>query len=307
MSRTAADGAGRACTVPVVAQIKLLEEYSDTVFSCQGTLFKVHKAVVCSQSPVIQAAMRSGFQESGNNTLNMDTFTPALVKHFIQFLYSKDYDDVYIPDKDEPQADKKIADQVAEPNGESEFSEWLVSSARSPSLGGKSQQPEVHDPVYQTILVHTRMNAMADYYDVPELATIANMRISAILADASPHKPWIIGLPAIAEVALDIVHNHGLSDILATAIVEHIDTILAMGTLDTSPLMTPFGLELLKKCNAVNQVISKSPLTKSYRTSKHPGRKQVLDRCQICSGRFNCTIEAVIGELVVHCDHCGRY
>ncbi|ATY60011.1 BTB POZ fold domain containing [Cordyceps militaris] len=293
MSRTAADGAGRTCTVPVVAQIKLLEEYSDMVLSCQGTLFKVHKAVVCSQSSVIQAAMRSGFQESENNTLNMDACTPAVVKRFIQFLYSKDYDDVCVPDKDEPQqADQRTADQVAKPNGESELSEESVSAARCPS----NQLLKFHDPVSEIILAHTCMNAMADYYDVPELATLANTRISNILADASSDMPCIKDLPAIAEVAHDIGHNHGLSDILATAIVEHIGTILAMGTLEASPLMTPFCLELLKKCNPVNQVISESPLTKSYRKSKHRGRKQVCSCCYSCGSQFNCTIEAVIGE-----------
>ena len=38
------------------------EEYSDMKIKCQGREFKVHKVVVCTQSPVLAAALRGPFE-----------------------------------------------------------------------------------------------------------------------------------------------------------------------------------------------------------------------------------------------------
>ncbi|KAH0841264.1 hypothetical protein FOPE_06597 [Fonsecaea pedrosoi] len=43
---------------------RLLEsgEFSDLKFLCKGDEFKVHKAIVCMQSPVIKAAIQGSFE-----------------------------------------------------------------------------------------------------------------------------------------------------------------------------------------------------------------------------------------------------
>lgn len=38
------------------------EEYTDLDFSCRGRVYRVHKAVVCPQSPVIKVAVTAGFK-----------------------------------------------------------------------------------------------------------------------------------------------------------------------------------------------------------------------------------------------------
>lgn len=45
---------------------ELLEtgEFSDFTLICQGEEFRLHKAVVCPQSPVMKAAIAGGFQVS---------------------------------------------------------------------------------------------------------------------------------------------------------------------------------------------------------------------------------------------------
>lgn len=48
----------------VLAQMMQSGEFSDLKFVCNGHEFKVHKAVVCAQSPVIKAAIQGGFEVS---------------------------------------------------------------------------------------------------------------------------------------------------------------------------------------------------------------------------------------------------
>ena len=45
-----------------LAQLMGNEKYSDLKLVCQGQEFKVHKAIVCTQSSVLAAACDGGFQ-----------------------------------------------------------------------------------------------------------------------------------------------------------------------------------------------------------------------------------------------------
>lgn len=36
--------------------------FSDLILTCDGQHFRVHKAIVCSQSPMLAAAVRNGFE-----------------------------------------------------------------------------------------------------------------------------------------------------------------------------------------------------------------------------------------------------
>lgn len=46
----------------VGAQLLRTGDYSDFTLVCGGQEFRVHKNIVCSQSPVISAALKSGFK-----------------------------------------------------------------------------------------------------------------------------------------------------------------------------------------------------------------------------------------------------
>jgi len=45
-----------------LAQLMGSEKYSDLKLVCEGHEFRVHKAIVCSQSPVLTAACDGAFQ-----------------------------------------------------------------------------------------------------------------------------------------------------------------------------------------------------------------------------------------------------
>lgn len=46
----------------VLKQLYDTRAFSDMDFLCRGECIKVHKSVVCTQSPVINAAMTGGFK-----------------------------------------------------------------------------------------------------------------------------------------------------------------------------------------------------------------------------------------------------
>ncbi|KAM3454541.1 hypothetical protein MY3296_002998 [Beauveria thailandica] len=310
MSQTTKASIGGQAANSLLAQMMLSEEYWDMSFSCNGELLKVHKAVVCPQSSVIRAAMNPGFQESENSNVNMDAFTPESVRRFRQFLYTKDYDTINIQDEGTKPADNATADHNSRAASAADSTNKATSAARGSSPDGEVDHPAARDPTFRTILVHTRMNAMGDYFDVPELIKFANARINAAISKTSVDAPWVAGLPYIVEAALEIVNNGGLTEILTTAVSKSLGTILTMGTLEGSPLMTPFCLELLKNCDATSQyrletLSFKVNLLKEVRTDYKSAADQVLaqkkamsilsrlDHCRnrSCDGRFECYFE----------------
>ncbi|KFA51335.1 hypothetical protein S40293_10820, partial [Stachybotrys chartarum IBT 40293] len=71
-----------------MSQLMQATEYSDMALICQGIEFKVHRVVVCTQSPVLAAAMRGGFkvwivviENFPPETLNLDEWN---AQEFIQ-------------------------------------------------------------------------------------------------------------------------------------------------------------------------------------------------------------------------------
>ncbi|GES57618.1 speckle-type POZ protein-like protein [Aspergillus terreus] len=84
----------------VLAKIMDTGEFSDLTFVCDGEKFKVHKAIVCTQSEPLKAAVQGGFLESHTGTISMDSFHVQTVKHFVQFMYKGDYDSDDPPDDD---------------------------------------------------------------------------------------------------------------------------------------------------------------------------------------------------------------
>ncbi|EED11743.1 conserved hypothetical protein [Talaromyces stipitatus ATCC 10500] len=66
----------------VLTRIRELREFSDLTIVCEGVKYEVHKAIICSQSPVLHAACTGGFQANESS---------PIVDRFVQFLYTGDY------------------------------------------------------------------------------------------------------------------------------------------------------------------------------------------------------------------------
>ena len=76
------------------------EKYSDLTITSQTRSFKVHKAVICTQSKVLAAMSDAGFKETSTAILGLEHDHPAAIECMVTFLYTGDYDDEAAVDTD---------------------------------------------------------------------------------------------------------------------------------------------------------------------------------------------------------------
>ena len=62
----------------LIRELMLSQKYTDMVLCCQGKEFKVHRAIICTQSPVLAAACDGGFKVCISN-LNRSLRNSALL------------------------------------------------------------------------------------------------------------------------------------------------------------------------------------------------------------------------------------
>ncbi|KAJ9129702.1 hypothetical protein NKR23_g12480 [Pleurostoma richardsiae] len=67
-------------------------EYSNLTITCNGKRFQVHRAIVCPRSEFFAAALRQGFKEAGEGTIDLSSDDLHTVEIMIQYFYCLDYD-----------------------------------------------------------------------------------------------------------------------------------------------------------------------------------------------------------------------
>ncbi|KAL4902206.1 hypothetical protein BDW74DRAFT_181056 [Aspergillus multicolor] len=96
-------GSGKSTTTAVAKPASILREsmkellengrFSDMTITCQGHSFKVHRAIVCSQSRFFLAAMEDDFKKSKTQAVELPEDDLVTVARMISFLYTADYKD----------------------------------------------------------------------------------------------------------------------------------------------------------------------------------------------------------------------
>ncbi|KAL3469489.1 BTB/POZ protein [Aspergillus californicus] len=67
-------------------------DYSDMTVTCEGHTFRVHQAVLCSQSPFFKGAMKSGFKEGISHAIELPADDVGTVERVVTFIYYEDYE-----------------------------------------------------------------------------------------------------------------------------------------------------------------------------------------------------------------------
>ncbi|KAF5870921.1 putative btb poz domain protein [Botrytis fragariae] len=84
-----------------ISQLYTTGKYTDLIIKCQGKEFKVHRAIVCSQSKPLAAALDHGFKEATDGVFDFEEDEPEIVEYMIRFLY----DDLYSVSKQQKHPD----------------------------------------------------------------------------------------------------------------------------------------------------------------------------------------------------------
>ena len=121
--------------------------YSDFVISCQGRHFNVHKAIMCSASPILAAAFNMNMAESQTGVFEHTEYDADTVERMISYVYKTEYD---LPQ------DVQV----------------LVSAPASADADEDNSTVSIPGPNAQ-LIAHTRMYAIGSYYQLPTLGLIA--------------------------------------------------------------------------------------------------------------------------------------
>lgn len=73
-------------------------KYSDLTITCGSDTYKVHKAIVCSQSTFFDNADKFGGKETTENKVDLPEDDPAVIKLMVQYICEGDYDPRMPPD-----------------------------------------------------------------------------------------------------------------------------------------------------------------------------------------------------------------
>ncbi|MCJ1286488.1 hypothetical protein MMC26_005834 [Xylographa opegraphella] len=129
-------------------------DFSDLTINCRGHQRRVHRVVVCGQSPVLKTMCSEAFQEASSGVLELSDHIVADLDRLLDYLYRGDYTDVAA-------SSSVITPQEA-------MSSALVSYAN------RGKQAEDED---QSVpLRHARMYAIGDRYGIDSLKDLAKLK-----------------------------------------------------------------------------------------------------------------------------------
>ncbi|KOS48738.1 hypothetical protein ACN38_g215 [Penicillium nordicum] len=77
----------------VMRDLLLRGQFSDMEIICQGITFKVHRAIVCTQSKYFNSAICDGFKEYTKRSIRIQEDTPETIERVLSYLYLREYDD----------------------------------------------------------------------------------------------------------------------------------------------------------------------------------------------------------------------
>ncbi|OKL60932.1 hypothetical protein UA08_03624 [Talaromyces atroroseus] len=218
-------------------------EYSDFTIRVKGSVreFHVHRAVICPQSEIFEAACRGRFIEASTNSMTLTDDDPEIVQYMIKYLYTHRYDDA--EDWNYGCCDngiKRIRQHYETTTGDEEEDEFrhalplsdsaaVITTARNDNEG-EEEEEEVEEGNRSTHYAPSEppkslyVYAIADKYLIYPLKNLARTRFSNW---AYSHW-WTRGFVSAAREIFDneTGNYNELKEVVLSTIVLHADTLL---------------------------------------------------------------------------------
>ncbi|KAI1156349.1 hypothetical protein F4825DRAFT_446541 [Nemania diffusa] len=198
-------------------------EYSDFTIVCEGEEFRVHKAIVCPQSPVIAAALKSEFKEAGTNTMEVN-FDAGTLECMLDFIYTGRYSDTPFQPT-----------QLAQPTSTSAGNQPAESTANNEGENTPATLPTISD----ILIHHACVNIIANYYGVSDLAKTSANRIQTVLQSTWSADAFCELIETIGSAG-----DESLRQVFMTTIHLHIDELLEKYFLFKEKIADNLGAEV---------------------------------------------------------------
>ncbi|QUC21241.1 uncharacterized protein UV8b_05484 [Ustilaginoidea virens] len=213
-------------------------------------------------------------QEAIDNTFTIQNFDTDTVNRMLQFMYGVTYDEA--PSEENNQVDGETQSEL------------------SPS-------DQVRD--------HLKVNRIADFYQLPELASLASSRIKLILQE-----DW--SLDCFMTVAAELPHLavcRNLSDMAAEIAMDHLHEFVSDNRFEALEVIDRFAFKLLRDCGqnvkAMQEELEalRTCLAKANKTLQNAKDSlevlQKTEKCRHCAvGKFDCYIAP---DYILRCSNCN--
>ncbi|KAI1745150.1 hypothetical protein F4680DRAFT_467329 [Xylaria scruposa] len=248
-------------------------KFSDLTLVCNGQEFRVHKAIVCLQSPVIAAALESKSKEEEADIMEVD-FDLTALECMLYSMYAGDY-------REQPAKHVRLL-QLAHP---------AQSVQPNPSDGdeqhAQSTQPTEHEEkpttttVSEALIYHLRVNSIANYYGVKRLAKLSAIRIMDLL-----DKDW--SADTFCNLIKETTGDENLRKVIVHAAAEHLSELTSKGIFSEGEIANDIAAEVLEV--SVKDPVKKADLRKEImegenrdsREGPWQNRRRFVEKAQVC-------------------------
>ncbi|KAI6763352.1 hypothetical protein FGRA07_11363 [Fusarium graminearum] len=269
-------------------------KYSDFTLVCNGGHeFKLHQVIVCPQSSVITAALSGGFQEATSKVLNVTEFDVDTVQYMISFLYTGEY---------------QISSKGDKPDSDDGSPQEEDSNDAADQASQASSHLSEPDETVDDLFAHLRVNAIADYYNIQNLAQLANTKIRAILDLGQNTEAF----PRIIQEVSTSNRDINIRSIIASAAVARIEELCHLKAFQELELEQDFSATLFGACSERIETLERRlhdaqanvVMYQTLRDDERQAKQSVIEQvnrstqmlqltpsCRHCEENFGCYFE----------------
>ncbi|KAH8696049.1 hypothetical protein BGW36DRAFT_342510 [Talaromyces proteolyticus] len=236
-------------------------KYSDFTIKVKGfeREFHVHRAVICPQSTIFEAACRGKFIEATTQSMTLVDDDPEIVERMIKYLYTHRYDDsedwdfhclYYRPHS------LKYETKVTTSSESKHSRPFRLHTSTSPTKppnkpGSSSSTPSTSPHPPRSLYVY----AIADKYLIYPLKNIARGRFAKW---ANVHWSMPSFISAVREIFDNESGNYAdLKEVVLAPMVQHADTLLSDQREETSNFLRDYSevsVEILRRVLEQNRI-----------------------------------------------------
>ncbi|XTI88733.1 hypothetical protein V2W45_1239388, partial [Cenococcum geophilum] len=173
--------------------------------------------------------------EAATNIININEFDSGTVKRIIQFIYKRDY-------KNRSNIDNADASLLS----------------KLDNSGGDNKDTTIRPTTAYITLRHVHINAIADYYNIPQLKELTNIKIQHILGTS-----WSAGrFPNIIKDVFSLIGDLALYNIITLIAAEYIEELVKLKDFVKLDIISDFTIGIVRTAITASKDIEENFMLK---------------------------------------------